>query len=76
MSSESIITVITLLERAVSLHPSAPAFRIPSLDSQTGQVQEWKPISYEQFKKDVELYAKYWAQVLKDVPRRSVVGLW
>lgn len=70
-------THLTVLETSASRHPSAAAFRTPLLN-ETGQVQEWNTITYEQFHSDVQLYARYWSRTLKrdGIPLRSVVGLW
>lgn len=71
-------THLTDLETAASKYASYPAFKVPDPDPSTGQVREWVSITYEQFKTDVELFAKYWAHVLKEqgLPPRSVVGMW
>jgi acyl-CoA synthetase (AMP-forming)/AMP-acid ligase II len=71
-------THLTDLEAAASNYASCAAFKVPDLDPSTGRVREWVSINYEQFKKDVELFAKYWAHVLKaqGIPPRSVVGIW
>lgn len=69
---------LTILEQSSSLYPSAPAFRVPRSDPTTGQVHDWLPISYRQFKEDVEYTARYYRRLLKSVriPANSVVGLW
>lgn len=74
----SVRTHLTVLKSSASLYPSSPAFRIPQLNSGTGQVQFWQSVTYKQFQLDVELFAKYWTRKLKThgIPRRSIVGLW
>jgi len=69
---------LTVLETSASLYSSLPAFRIPQVDAASGQVTQWRPVTYNQFQSDVELFARYWARTLKTdgIPRRSVVGLW
>lgn len=69
---------LSVLDASSSAYPSAPAFRIPSVNPATSQVDEWLSISYLQFRDDVELYARYWSTVLAldGLPKRSVVGLW
>lgn len=69
---------LTVLETSSSLYPSQPVFKIPRLDVEAGQGHEWQHITYSEFQRDVELFAKYWARILKsdNVPQRSVVGIW
>ena len=69
---------ITILDQSATLHPSAPAFRVPRLDPTTSQVHEWLSISYHRFKEDVEYTARYYRRLLKSVgiPDNAVVGLW
>lgn len=71
-------THLTILDESAALYPTAPALRVPQVDPQTKEIQEWHPISYRQFQHDVEHFAKYWAQKLSTngVHPRSVVGLW
>ncbi|KAI6044932.1 hypothetical protein EDC04DRAFT_2865441 [Pisolithus marmoratus] len=40
-------------------------------DPLTGRVHDWLPISYRQFKEDVEVTARHWC-----IPHGSVIGLW
>lgn len=69
---------LTVLEQSATTFPSSVAFRLPRLDHSTGKVHDWSPISYQQFKEDVELTARYWYSILeaRGIPQRSVVGLW
>jgi hypothetical protein len=71
-------THLTDLEEAASTYASYAAFKIPEPDPDTGRVQRWVSINYDQFKRDVELFAGYWARLFKEqgLPPRSVVGLW
>lgn len=71
-------THLTVLETSASLYPTRPAFKTPRSDCQTGQVQDWQSITYQQFKQDVELFARHWSRVLRRdrVPQKSVVGVW
>ncbi|KAH9082129.1 acetyl-CoA synthetase-like protein [Lactarius deliciosus] len=61
-----------------SLYSSLPAFHVPHILSESGDVEAWKPVSYMQFLLDVELFASYWAHVLQldGIPQRSVIGMW
>jgi hypothetical protein len=45
---------------------------------ESGQVIEWRPVTYRQVQGNVELSARYWTQTLDadGIPRGSVVGLW
>lgn len=69
---------LTVLENSAVEYSSAPAFRVPQVDSQTAQVKQWHTVTYKQFLNDVERFARYWSRTLKAdaVPRGSVVGLW
>ncbi|KAI0830640.1 acetyl-CoA synthetase-like protein [Trametes gibbosa] len=71
-------THITILEETAARYPDAPAFRVPCVDPETSNVQEWAVITYSQFWQDVERFARYWTQRLTadGVVPRSVVGLW
>ncbi|KAI8980680.1 acetyl-CoA synthetase-like protein [Trametes punicea] len=71
-------THLTVLQRSASLYSSSAAFKIPRLSPNGEDVEEWTPISYAQFLKDVERSAKYWSSTLSahGVPPRSVVGIW
>ncbi|KAJ3004463.1 hypothetical protein NUW54_g4803 [Trametes sanguinea] len=71
-------THLTVLQHSASLYTSSPAFKVPRLSSDSGCVEEWAPISYQQFLEDVELSARYWSRTLTahDVLPRSVVGVW
>ncbi len=67
----------TVLESSSVKYASATLFRIPQLDS-AGRVEEWNSITYQQFYRDVELFARHWSRVLREdgVPARSVIGMW
>lgn len=69
---------LTVLEASASLYSSMPAFRIPRLDAMSGQVTQWKIITYEQVQCDVEHFARHWARTLgtDGISRGSVIGLW
>ncbi|KAI6162281.1 hypothetical protein EDD17DRAFT_1777070 [Pisolithus thermaeus] len=69
---------LTVLEQSTALYPSASAFRVPISDPLTGRVHDWQPISYRQFREDVELTASYWCSVFRaqSIPHGSVIGLW
>jgi hypothetical protein len=69
---------LTVLETSASLYSSATAFLIPQLDSESGKITQWQPVTYRQVQNDVQLVAQYWARTLEadGVPRGSVVGLW
>lgn len=69
---------LSVLENSVSLYGSHSAFRVPRLDKETSKVQCWDSVTYEEFQRDVELFARHWARILKadGIPPRSVVGMW
>lgn len=69
---------LTVLKSSSSTYASATLFRTPQLDSTSGQVQEWRSISYGQFYRDVELFAQYWTTVFTNaqITKRSIIGLW
>ena len=68
---------LTVLESSSSTYSKATAFLTPQLDS-TGRVEEWRPISYSQFRDDVERFARYWCRVLDNsqIPKHSIIGMW
>src|ERR1700721_2245223 len=69
---------LTVLEASASLHPSAPAFKVPQYDLETNQIHCWQSITYAQFLNDVERSARFWARVLNanGISKKSTVGLW
>ncbi|KAJ2931928.1 hypothetical protein H1R20_g5158, partial [Candolleomyces eurysporus] len=69
---------LEVYQRSTSLHSASPLFRIPHVCPSSGRVEEWSTITYGQFERDVERYARHWARALrrKGIPRRSVIGLW
>ncbi|KAH9847385.1 acetyl-CoA synthetase-like protein [Lenzites betulinus] len=71
-------THLTVLERGASLYSSSPAFKVPRMSTDNVTVDEWVPISYQQFLNDVEHSARYWTRTLSahGVPPRSIVGMW
>ncbi|KAF9069154.1 acetyl-CoA synthetase-like protein [Rhodocollybia butyracea] len=69
-------THLSVLESSAARFSSSPAFRVPILDGQTGKLNDWETISYTQFLFDVERSAVYWSHQLRDIPQRSVIGLW
>ncbi|OCH95765.1 acetyl-CoA synthetase-like protein [Obba rivulosa] len=71
-------THLTVLQDKAALYPSAPAFLVPELSSESDKVQAWTPITYSQFLADVELAARYWTATLAGLglPRHAVIGLW
>lgn len=72
-------THLTVVDESAALYSNVPAFRIPQFDSNdTCTIREWKVVTYQQFQRDVEHFAKYWAAILEEqgIPQRSVVGVW
>ncbi len=69
-------THLSVLETSSSLYSDRPVFRTPSLDPSTNEVREWNIITYRQFQRDVDTYARYFASILSSIPQRSVIGLW
>ncbi|KAF8800389.1 acetyl-CoA synthetase-like protein [Phlegmacium glaucopus] len=69
---------LTVLESSSSAYASATLFRTPQLESTSGQVKDWRSITYQQFHHDVELFAQHWTNVFTNtrIPRRSIIGLW
>ncbi|RXW22056.1 hypothetical protein EST38_g3794 [Candolleomyces aberdarensis] len=69
---------LEVYQRSTSLHSASPLFRIPHVCPSSGRVEEWSTITYGQFERDVERYARHWGRALrrKGIPRRSVIGLW
>lgn len=68
---------LTVLETSASVYPSASAFKLPQLD-ESNNIAGWHSITYSQFQRDVERFARSWSHKLRSsgVPRRSIVGLW
>ncbi|KAI8980685.1 acetyl-CoA synthetase-like protein [Trametes punicea] len=71
-------THLTVLESTATQHAKAAAFRVPRLEPGTGKILEWEVITYGEFWRDIERFARYWTQKLTadGVHPRSVVGLW
>lgn len=71
-------THLTVLETSASKFASAAVFRTPDLDASTNRVKTWNSITYQEFYRDVETFAKHWTQTLRSegVPQRSVIGVW
>ena len=69
---------LSVLESSVKLYPTLPAFRLPVVDQETSRISEWTTVTYAQFHKDVEIYARYWTSLLSaaGVTPGSVIGLW
>lgn len=68
---------LTVLESSAIKYASATVFQIPQLDA-AGRIEAWQSITYQQFRRDVELFAQYWKRVLREggAPVRSVIGMW
>lgn len=71
-------THLTILENSASRFANAAVFRTPEIDSSTKRIKGWKSITYREFYRDVETFAKHWTRMLRDngIPQRSVVGVW
>ncbi|KAG6867720.1 hypothetical protein C0993_011966 [Termitomyces sp. T159_Od127] len=71
-------THLTVLETSASLYPSLPIFKVPQLNASPGTADRWASISYQEFLRDVRIYAQHWRRVLTrdGVPPKSVIGLW
>ena len=69
---------LTVLESSASTYASATLFRSPQLDPTSRQVKEWRSISYQQFYRDVELFAQHWTNVftVAEIPKQSIIGHW
>ena len=69
---------LTVLESSSSTFASATLFRSPQIDPTSGQIKEWRSISYQQFYRDVELFAQHWTNVFTNaqIPKRSIIGHW
>ncbi|GLB36255.1 putative amp- ligase [Lyophyllum shimeji] len=69
---------LSVLEASANLHRHSAVFKTPRLDPSNGQLQGWESITYEQFQRDVQIHARYWARALAHdgIAPRSVVGLW
>ncbi|KAF8064420.1 hypothetical protein FPV67DRAFT_221742 [Lyophyllum atratum] len=69
---------LTVLESSAARHSLSPVFKVPELDQSSGRVENWTPISYRQFWRDVESYARHWTRTFTrdGIPPKSVIGLW
>jgi hypothetical protein len=73
-----LLTHLTNIEDAASRFPSRVAFKIPQVNPETDQIENWKDITFHQFLLDIEHLARYWFHVLKEtsnIPQRSVIAL-
>ncbi|KAH9476811.1 hypothetical protein JR316_0010726 [Psilocybe cubensis] len=68
---------LTVLESSSKQYSNKTLFRTPQINS-SGSVEAWNSISYAEFHRDVELYARYWTRVFSEesIPKRSVIGMW
>ncbi|KAK1235886.1 hypothetical protein PQX77_000876 [Marasmius sp. AFHP31] len=76
--SMNLHTPLTALYNTASQKPTALAFKIPDIDSATGEVTKWTGISYAEFAKDVDLAGQTWDATLRvkdGIPRGSVIAL-
>jgi acyl-coenzyme A synthetase/AMP-(fatty) acid ligase len=71
-------THLNLIEDVVNRKPQAVAFKLPRLHPDTGKIDEWTSVSYQQFRDDINVQASYWIQSLKakNIAPGSVVTLW
>ncbi|KAG5726095.1 hypothetical protein E4T56_gene1646 [Termitomyces sp. T112] len=71
-------THLTVLEASASRYSSLPIFKVPQLDPSSGHIDGWASISYQEFLRDVENYARHWRRVLTrdSIPPKSVIGIW
>ena len=69
---------LSVLESSVRSYPTRPVFRTPVVDKDTSQISEWATVTYSQFHKGVEIYARHWSSILSadGIPPRSTIGLW
>ncbi|KAF9044691.1 hypothetical protein BDP27DRAFT_1346740 [Rhodocollybia butyracea] len=73
-----LLSHLTNLEDAVSRFPSRAAFKIPNVNPQTDEIEDWTDITFHQFSLDIEHLARYWYHVLREtneIPQRSVIAL-
>ena len=78
MSPSAFQSHLTVLESSARLYPTRPAFRLPVVNKETSEISEWATVTYAQFHRDVELYARYWTSILSagGVAPGSIVGFW
>ncbi|TFK36149.1 hypothetical protein BDQ12DRAFT_737217 [Crucibulum laeve] len=69
---------LTVLESSASAHATSSVFQIPQLEASSNRVASWRSITYQEFHRHVEVYARHWTRVLRSdgIPIKSVVGLW
>ncbi|KAK2460372.1 hypothetical protein APHAL10511_007537 [Amanita phalloides] len=69
---------LTLLYSSAQRAGSDAAFRTPHIVSGSDRAQNWNIITYDQFRRDVDMAATYWSSILRDegIPNHSVIGLW
>ncbi|KAF9452669.1 acetyl-CoA synthetase-like protein [Macrolepiota fuliginosa MF-IS2] len=69
---------LAILEASSSRFSQLPVFQTPVVDQETGAIASWQSISYRQFQRDVERFARFWqSRLLNDgVAPHSVVGVW
>lgn len=74
-----VTTPVDLLTEAASSFPSRVAFQVPRLGTsiESGP-EEWIPITFSQFLRDVKSYSRYWACIFQraGIQKRDVVILW
>ena len=74
----SLRTHLDVLQDSAAHYSERPVFKLPALSPESKEVHEWAPVTYAQFKADVERYARHWSRVLAadGLPRQSVIGVW
>lgn len=70
-------THLHALAECAELYSSLPILKLPVYDSE-GRLRAWSPISYKEFKADVEHFAAHLARKFEadGIAPRSVIGLW
>jgi len=71
-------THLSILQTSASRFANAAVFKTPEIDPSTKHIKGWKSITYQEFYRDVETFAKHWTRTLRGngIPQRSVVGVW
>ncbi|KAK7682328.1 hypothetical protein QCA50_014532 [Cerrena zonata] len=71
-------TYLTILSDSAARYPTRPVSKIPVPPTNDTTARQWKDITYAQFAKDIDFYARFWTHRLTigGMPSGAIIGLW
>lgn len=78
LAMASFNTHLTVLEQRAAELSDLPALKVPEWSPDGSNFEGWRDVTFQQFLKDVERSARYWAKQFSDrgIEERSVIGIW